>query len=653
MAVHKPWDRPFFVLGGSVMKNGFSLNLAEGQFGIFNMSKQTKKGSTAVENFLGLPKDTMFELKLGHNRPGGRSLSDKNFSSFPFRLKDVLGVRVSAPVRSEDLVDELIIGYDGIDATKSIQLKYGEEKEIAVKLSGKALEYIGAPGGQVVITVPLSAPAPVGDECTEVDICAPVDMLPIIKDAVEQIKGWDQFGVNIDNFMEVTPVIKLTGAAAGTPGQLLYTHTINVNDTGDAIALALVQQQYPGEVVVRESRTGITSVYKITSTTASLVDYTQSIKSVLATCDTCPEEFSLVEGGYLYAIEAQDNGDMLPTPAGAVNFTKNGQVNGVGFYTFVAPDILDDAALQTIIKSFNFAGTVALIGDVKAICENKAITTLSWTTDDTSLESTVDTYKIVIPDNECGNSRLAELQAAYADLVITETGVTGGCQREYKTTVNSNFVGEQCDPIFKDTFSSEAPESFDGYQWKKVEVAVDGTTGLYGIRFKAKKFKLASGEVFREKIGYTEDSVEIQAAGGYIRDFNLGVNYLRNIKDTPYAVTYLSKKTPRTHVAGRMLGDEKVAKAFFSGMHIDYDYMGRILTNNESKIVNLDAQVVDYVISLRRDTYAQGLSQRVEENIDYHVIVEVGEHKAVEEVINKLAGAAGVDGVAAFGFPAP
>ena len=649
MAVHKPWDRPFFTLGGSVMKNGFSLNLAEGQFGIFNVSRQTPKGSVAVENFKGFGKDTRFELKLGHSNAGGRSLSNKKFSSFPFTLADVVEVRVSAPKRSEDLVDELIIGYDGIDASKSLQLKYGEEKEIVIKLSGKALEYIGAPDAQVVINVPLSAPAPVGDECTEADICTPVDMLPILKEAIETIKGWDQYGINIDNYLEVSPVIKLTGAPAGTPGALQYTYTISVNDTGDANALALVQQQYPGEIVTRDSRKGIASIYKIVSSVASVAPYEQVMASILPKCETCPADYLLQEGGKLYAVEIEDDGKVATINiVGATNVTKQGQVAGVGFYTFVSAGLVSDADILSFVTA-NPTATVSLVGDVSSICTSDELVTIDWTQGKDPLESTVDTYKIVVPDNECGLSRLAEIQAAYPELTIVATGVTGGCQSEYSTTVNTNFVGEQCDPIFKDTFSSEAPASFDGYQWKKVEVAVDGTAGLYGIRVKSKKFKLSSGEVFRDKIGYVEDSLELQAAGGYIRDFNLGVNYLRNIKDTPYAVTYLSKKTPRTHVAGRMLADEKVANAFFSGMHIDYDYMGRILTNNESKIVNLDAQVVDYVIALRRQNFAQGLSQVVTEHIDYHIITEVGQHEGVESLVNALAGAAGVAGVQAFG----
>ena len=651
MAIHKPWDRPFYVLGGSVMTNGFSLNLAEGQFGIFNTTRQTPKGSVAVDAFNGATRDTTFELKLGHNNAGGRSLSNKKYSSFPFSIKDVIDVRVSAPKRKDDLVDELVIGYDGIDPKTSIQLNYGDEKEIVFKLSGKALEYLGAPEGQIVVPTTLSAPALMGNECLEVDNCGPVDMLPIIKEAVEYVKNYEQFGVKFEHFAEVTPVIKLTNPVAQTPGgPSQYTHTISVNDTGDSIALALVQQQYPGEVVVRDSRNGITSNYKVVTSTAKLAPYEQKLSSILPECETCPTGYTATSKGFLYAQSVEDDGATAPVAVpGITAWEKNGQQNGVGFYTGVAANKIKLDVIDTALAT-NLTATVGLVGEVGVICANNGkVTTTEWVVGEDVLQGIVESYVISVPDTECGSSRLAEIQAAYPDLVITETEVVGGCQRQYTTTVSSNFVEEQCDPIFKDTFKTEAPASFDGNKWEKVEVAGPASVGLYGIRVKAKKFKLASGECLRDAIGYTEDSLEIQAAGGYIRDFNLGVNYLRNIKDTPYKVTYITNKTPRTHVAGRMLSDEKVANSFFSGIHIDYDYMGRILTGNESKIVNLDAQFVDYVIELRRNIYAQSLSQRVEETIAYHIYVEVGQHEGVEALLNSLAGAAGLPGVQAFG----
>jgi hypothetical protein len=664
MAIHKPWDRPFFTLGGSVMKNGFSLNLAEGQFGIFNVSKQTPRGSVAVESFNGFSRDTFFELKLGHNGPGVipgvRSLSDKKFSSFPFTLNDVVGVRVSAPQKRDDAVDEVIIGYNGINPDTAIKLIPGDEKEIYIELEGRALEFIGAPDGILGITVPLSAPAYLADQCTTPqDLCAPVDMLPIIMGAVDYLKNYDVMGVPFETFAEVSPVIELAGIVrTGTTTSTMFT--LQVCDTGDAGALALVQQQYPDLQVVKISRKGPISTYQVaklgTTTTPATAPaaYTQTIASIMKGCEDCPAGFTELPGGLLYAVSLEDDGidqtalvQALPGAVAGTAKKADGQEYGVGFYTVVIDNELTDAEIATFMTA-NPTAIVEYVNEILPICSNGTVTTTAWATGDT-VTATTQAYIIELPDNECGETRLAELQTAYPNLTITETGVTGGCQRQYRTTVPTNFLGEECDEIFVGTFKSEAPHSFAGFKWREDFAEIDGTTGLYGIRLKGKKFKFSSGECLRDKIGYTEDSVKIQASGGYIRDFNLGVNYIRNIKDTPFAVTRLTEWRPRTHVGGNMLADEKVARAFFSGLHIDYNYMGRILTNNESNIIDLDAQLVDYVISLRRKTFSQGLTQTLEEYIDYHILAEVGRHQGVEDLVNALAAGSGHAGVQAFG----
>jgi hypothetical protein len=670
MAIHKPWDRPFFVLGGSVMKNGFSLNLAEGQFGIFDVTKQTPRGSVAVESFKGGPinkfprGEASYELKLGHNGPGSipgvRSVSDKKYSSFPFHIKDVLDVRVSVPKRKDQVVDELVIGYNGIDPTTSIQLIPGDEKEIYIELTGRALEYIGAPEGILGLTVPLSAPALLPDQCSPTqDLCAPVDMLPIILGAVDYIRDYDVMGVPFETFAEVTPVIQLEGLnRTGTTTSTLFT--LQVCDTGDAGALALVQQQYGDLQVIRVSRKGPISTYQVaktgTTTTPATAPaaFTQTLPSIMKGCEDCPAGYTELPGGLLYAVSLEDDGadqtSVIQGLPGAVAGTAkkaDGQEYGVGFYTVVVDNALTDAEITTFMTA-NPTAIVEFVNDILPICENGTVTTATWATGET-VTATTQNYIINLPDNECGQSRLAELQVAFPNLTITETGVTGGCQRQYRTTVPTNFLGTECSIIFVDLFKSQAPASFDGHQWKEDFTQISGVGGLYGIRLKGKKFKLASGECLRDKIGYTEDSVKIQASGGYIRDFNLGVNFARNIKDTPFNVDYITRWKPRTHVAGNMLDEEKVSRAFFSGMHIDYNYMGRILTGNESNLIDLDAQFVDYAITIRRRNFSQGLTSVKDEYIDYHVNVELGRHQDVEDLVNALAAGAGLPGVQAFG----
>ena len=314
MAIHKPWDRPFFTLGGAVMKNGFSLNLAEGQFGIFNVSKQTPKGSVAVESFKGFSRDNLFELKLGHNNAGGRSLSNKKFSSFPFHLHDVMEVRVSVPQRKDDAVDELVIGYNGIDPETAIKLIPGDEKEIYIELTGRALEYIGAPEGILGLTVPLSAPALLPDQCSPTqDLCATVDMLPIIMGAVDYIRNYDVMGVPFETFAEVSPVVELPGVSrTGTTTSTLFT--LQVCDTGDAGALALVQQQYVDLQVIRIARKGPISTYQVaklgTTTTPATAPaaFTQTIPSIMKGCEDCPAGYTELPGGFLYAVSLEDDG---------------------------------------------------------------------------------------------------------------------------------------------------------------------------------------------------------------------------------------------------------------------------------------------------------------------------------------------------------
>ena len=650
MAIHKPWDRPFYLLGGSVMTNGFSLNLAEGQFGIFNVTKQTPKGAVAVDSFKGHGKDTMFELRLGNKQKLTRSTSNKMYSSFPFHISDVVDIHVSAPKRTKMKVDELTIGYNGIDPKTSIQLFPGEHKEINSELEGKALEYLGVPEGIANIIVPLD---------TEADTSTPVDMLPIINRAVQYLKDYEfRGGVKLTDYVEVTPVINLSSVQrTGELVQIKYCMT--VCDTGDQGALALVQQGVPDAEVTVKGRVGAMTTYEVTlnqevggAVPAAPASYKQTLPSLIKGCEDCPSGYTEVAGGHVYAVLLEDDGADLSSTveslANAVEGTAvkgDGQNFGVGMYTVVLSQKLTDANLKTFIDA-NPTATVDYAGEVASICNNATITEVTWA-ECGRCTFTTKPWKIVLPDNECGESRLEELRVFYPNLTITETGVSGGCQREYQTTTTTNVVCEQCDPIYQDTFSAEAPGPFDGVSWTNEEVAVDGSEGLYGIRLKGKVFKLATGEALRDMIGYVEDSIKIRATGGYITDFNFSTTGGR-VEDRPFNVSYFSRWEPRTHVAGNLLDDEVRAKTYFTGRMFNHDYMGRILTGNESNLINLDAQYVDYGVTLRRTIFSQGLSQRLEENITYHIMVEVGRHTIVEELLNSLAAANGLEGVKAF-----
>ena len=164
------------------------------------------------------------------------------------------------------------------------------------------------------------------------------------------------------------------------------------------------------------------------------------------------------------------------------------------------------------------------------------------------------------------------------------------------------------------------------------------TPAKYGLKLKGKIFKVVAGEDFRDTIHYVEDSVMLRAGGGYITDFNWSTTYGR-VEDRPFKVNYITKYEPRTHVGGNLLDDEARSKTYFTGRMFNHDYLGRVLSGNESEIVNLEAQYIFYAVTIKRTIFAQGLSSQVTEFVTYHIAVESGKEAALETLLIALGAA--------------
>lgn len=93
-----------------------------------------------------------------------------------------------------------------------------------------------------------------------------------------------------------------------------------------------------------------------------------------------------------------------------------------------------------------------------AVCIPPAGTSVSWSSCGTC-QKAPKSWVITLADTECGKSRLAELQAAYPELVITEITPSEDavCARAYTTTTYSNCVEPGCYP---DGFNFQKPEPF-------------------------------------------------------------------------------------------------------------------------------------------------------------------------------------------------
>ena len=654
MGLHKPFDRDFFVLGGSVMTDGISTNLAKGQFGIFDV--ETGAAPKAVTSFKGQPKNKKYELRLGKaDVPVTRSQNNFSYSSFPFSLKDVMNLKVSSPETTEQKVDEVIVGYNGISDDTAIQFKAGDRKKLVVRLEGEPIGLLGYTYNFVDVPIYMEADRCIHDNgCSDCeDPCSKVECLPIILDAIEQLKNHQlRGGTKVSDYIDVTPIHKCNQLP--TVEETPYNfYCLDVCDTGDESALSLIQSQYPKYKVERTGRNGAISSYQLLApaSAGTPTTYKQTLPSLIKGCQVCPVGYTEVEGGFIYAVTLEDDGidrsSIVETLTNAVAGTAikaDAQNDGVGYYTVVLTQKLSDANFRTFVDT-NDTATITFVGETKSICTNDTVTSIAWTQCGTC-NVTRQTYVLDLPDNECGENRLAELQLHYPSLTIELEGTTGGCQTRYQTTVESNLVCEECDPIFKDYYKTEAPANYDGRKWVLSGATTVGSDCMCGISLKGKILEVHPDECLRFELGFVDSSVLIRASGGFITEVREGIG---EIVDNPFAVEYKSRWQRRTHLGGNLWDFEERSRVFFTGESNHPDSLVARMFKGEETVVTADKQYVDYALTLNRHDFSQSFSGREDTTITYHVMVEVGRHQAVEDVLNSLAASAGINPVKAFG----
>lgn len=763
MGLNRAFDRPFFVIGGAVKKTGGSLDLAKGQLALIDQSVTTANGAKVVTSTAGKDKRAKdFVLRLGvADREANRSYTNKDESTMPFSLSDIVDLKVSAPERTEQSLDEVIIGYDGMNANSAFNFQTGDAYfRLSLELKGGAVAFRGGKGDTEVVNINVEVPeCDPFNNCEECDECSPVDCKAITIEAIERLKRKQLTGgLTVDQLIDITPVFSCDTPADLT--EIAYNwYCLEVCDTGTDEALALVAAQYDA-IVKRIDRVGPTSKYQVLlpATAGAPADYSQTIASIIKGCEDCPAGYSEVPGGYVYSVTIEDDGvDLtavfegnIPGIVAGTTIKSDGQNYGVGFYTFVVDDKLTDAEISTFLGlgDPHSTATFSKAMKVSAICTNDTVTDIAWVQCG-SCNVIEETYTIVLPDTQCGEDRLVELNAAYdsavtiatvdgstVDVTLTQgtpgapgtatitidgttylatfdtdlpttadnfvtahaaaiyanhsmivtanagvltfsainadfveptianvsgdlagtVGTVGvaqvpdrnACQTRYQTTVISNIVCEECDPIFKGLFETKAPESYDTQVWEKVEnpTALPSGNCLCGIRFKSREFILEGDEALRDLVGFTETSVQIRVAAGYPEEIREGIGRLPKGR---YEPKYLSRWIPRTHLGGNLRAFENEGRAYFRGLTYRKEYLGRLLRGETSNVEEQSAQYVQYTLTVSHFNHTQGFAGRINEDINYDIFVEVGKHKGVEDLLNALASGAGIDPVQAFG----
>lgn len=414
--IHSPITKPLFILDGLVKTSGGSKNLAKGQFTIVN-NEPTQNGAKIVADFAGISKDTPLKLRVGRfDNSRLRSTTAPYYETSYFNVGDVVSLKANFPKFQKQTFDDLVIGYDGINADTAIELLEGQTTVFDVILSG---DPIALNTGMQEYVVKMHFGREVGE--TNQDA---------VKRLVEDLKDFTlPFGEKITNLID----IKLVDSTNPDLEGVSYTFSsLSVTDDGSSNALALVQAQYDYNVV-RTAREGLVSEYTLLHpTSVTLSDFSKIVYSpYIQDCEACLAGYTEAVGGVVYNVALEDDGtdqtalvDNLPGYV-ATTVAKIGTKEGFGVYSIVLDNALTDAEIASFIATNAITSTaeIKMIGNIADVCNRSATTTAVWVAGETCFASE-ERYSIQLKDNNCGESRLAELQAAYPNLVIEEGAPT-------------------------------------------------------------------------------------------------------------------------------------------------------------------------------------------------------------------------------------
>ena len=642
MGLHKSQDLYFTTIDGNVKRTGGSSKLAMGQVAIVDLSKGASiDGAYVVDDFGALSKRAQLEIRCGAPDLGvTRSLDNKSTTSIPFTLNDVVDLRVDAPKKTGISVDDFIIGYNGA-AGSEISLDNGDNEVFQLSLSGKAMEYLGYKDGCATVQFQIEAPneGTKGTDWTDHQI---------VEQAIEVLQRYELIGqVPLTDYVDIIPV---NSTAAGLGGGTQF-YELTLSDDSTFSDLARVQAQYPTlDIKVKSVNEGSTTY--ITIAGALPAGYQVTIADLIKGCEDCPAGYTQFTDGFVYQITAESDGvdqagaiEAAIPGAEAKSSVLVGEEDGKSTYTIVTDDALTQAEIDTFLANATFVGsTILLIAeDVAELCNSDAEpVTTAWVAGEECTAST-ETYTITLADDECGNNRLAELQAAYSDLTIVVDS-QAACQTTYSTTVTTNVVCDECDDLFEGLFSSEAPVDFDLVPWQKAAKVYD-ENALMGIRFRAKTNILSGSENFRDDMDFVADSVRLSLVGGFPTNVNESYNLGTNGR---YTVKLLSRFEPPINWGGNLRNFEDMGRVYFEGArrHEGNNY-GKFVFGEETKLKGT-AQYVDYILTIEPSRLQGGVTQRVNESRTYHFYAEVGRHQNVEDLLNDLAVAAGIPPVQAY-----
>ena len=644
--VHSSISKPQVIT--SVLTSGYAGNLTKGQLAFVKDKAKKGLGAEVVSDFQGMNKKERIAIRVGEmTTPSNLRIKEvaSKGTGF-FSIDSILDIKAHIPSQVDLKVDHLEVGYNGISDSTALFIPEGKSAILDIAIYGEVASTFF---GQSEYIISKEVYRETGETMQEV-----------IRRAVKELKeekvpsktGWASITDELAQFLEIGVIDSSTGKLAGTSWTF---SSVSIPDAGESNDLAVVQAQYPTYKVKRTAREDGVSTYTIlhlaTASIAnvSIVDINVKNKG----CAACPAGYSALTGGVVYSIALEDDGtdqsglvDGLPGYV-ATTVEKVGNSNGVGTYLVVLDDALTDAEKTSFFATNDIAGTASFteLGSVEDACKKSATTTYTWVAGE-SCVATTKQFSIVLPDTECGTSRLTELQAVYSDLVIGEGAPTGGCKRTYSTYVPTNLVCEECSDIFLQPFYATAPDTFEGVAWEELIPAFDVNAKM-GIFVKGKPFYIYPEAHEEDFIPFVETSLKVKSIS-----FGAKGSLLLNYDGSPYdpdtefaPVRKLQYAQDVNNDAQSLFGAERMGNQHFANKPIHKKNLFARANMSQERLLKYSKKYVQFAVKYQDNGLSQMGASRSDITHEFRIIVEYGKHTDLQDTLNSLAGKLGLEAV--------
>lgn len=402
------------------------------------------------------------------------------------------------------------IGWSGdVADTTTLFGKTGESRFLTVRLTGTIIDRLYSTQGLVaeLQTVPDCI-----DECTE--ICSDVTGASLARQIV---KSWNSHK-DLKKFTKASLLLSTVPSVTETT---CYTFTLTICDAGDQVSLGLVQAKYPTDKVSIKGRNGSLTTYVVTRFTNTLPS-AYAVKGLLIPdCTACPTGYTLADNGIVVQVTAPSEAteeDIFTVPAEDPedpNVPVDGLVTSIQLSQSPENSVWQ-GVFETIADANDFAEnasesfTVTILGASSNICVQNSASSVAWVAGE-QLKRTTKKFRITLADSVCGTNRLADLQAAYPNLVITLVNASGSCVHTYEATVNTECYKPGC--AIQDIVYT-APQPFEDANWEEVPVDYgDESEVKAGVLIETAFFHRGTNECTFDAFPYENDVVHVQVDG--------------------------------------------------------------------------------------------------------------------------------------------